>query len=204
MADRANVGSIDALSDFRAKLKTYLHSARSSVSEASSDVQRVQRWVDETKKHEWSMRHKKSRQKLANAKSDLERAKISRPDAHPSMFVDQQRALHRAKGQMEECERKLNAIKRWSRELDREFLIFKGHLNRLDRMLEGDMSRASEWLANLITHLEAYASTPPPRLPEPEGGSEPSTSRRRAALTQQQGDTDEPVLDPDEDSKVDP
>ena len=108
MADRANVGSIDALSDFRAKLKTYLHSARSSVSEASSDVLRVQRWVEETKKHEWSMRHKKSRQKLANAKSDLERAKISRPDAHPSMFVDQQRALNRAKAQMEECDRKLN------------------------------------------------------------------------------------------------
>ena len=202
MADRANVGSIDALSDFRAKLKTYLHSARSSVSEASSDVLRVQRWVEETKKHEWSMRHKKSRQKLANAKSDLERAKISRPDAHPSMFVDQQRALNRAKAQMEECDRKLNAIKKWSRELDREALIFKGHLNRLDRMLEGDMSRASAWLAKLITHLEDYASTPPPRLPEPKGDSESPKSRRRAAPTEPQGDSDEPVLDQDEDPEV--
>jgi len=198
MADRANVRSIDTIADFRSRLTTYLHTARTALSEANSDVMRVQRWVDETKKHEWSMRHKKSRQKLANARSDLERAKISRPDAHPSMFVDQQRAVARAKQELELCEDKLGRIQRWSRELDRESMMFKGHTNRLDRMLEGDMSRASAWLAKLVQHLEDYAATAPPKLPEPQDGTEETTSHRRARPANPQGDTDEPSVDTDE------
>ena len=96
------------------------------------------------------------------------------------MFVDQQRAVARIKSEMEQCEEKLRLIQRWSRELDRESMMFKGHMNRLDRMIEGDMSRASAWLAKLVQHLEDYVTTPPPKLPEPQDDSEPSTSRRRA------------------------
>lgn len=198
MADRANVRSIETIADFRAKLTTYLHTARTAVNEANSDVMRVKRWVDETQKHNWSMRHKKVRQKLANARSDLERAKISRPDAHPSMFVDQQRAVSRTKSEMEQCEEKLRLIQRWSRELDRESMMFKGHMNRLDRMIEGDMGRASAWLAKLVQHLEDYVTTPPPKLPEPQDDSEPITPRRRARPDDPQGDTDEPSVDTDE------
>ncbi|MDG2201258.1 MAG: hypothetical protein P8K80_08775 [Phycisphaerales bacterium] len=198
MADRANVRSIETIADFRAKLTTYLHTARTAISEANSDVMRVQRWVDETQKHNWSMRHKKTRQKLANTRSDLERAKISRPDAHPSMFVDQQRAVARAKLEMEQCEEKLRLIQRWSRELDRESMMFKGHMNRLDRMIEGDMSRASTWLAKLVKHLEDYTATPPPKLPVPQDDTDPTASRRRAPASDPQGDTDEPSIDTDE------
>ena len=193
MADRANVKSINTIADFRARLKTYIDSARTTISEAHTDVLRVQRWIDETQHHHWSMRQKKCRQLLANARSDLERAKISRPDAHPTTFVDQQRALRKAKANLEECEEKLRAIKRWSHELDREGMIFKGHLNQLDRAVEGDLNRAATWLAKLVEHLEAYSSSPPPKLPEPEHSLESTPSRRRAGSPQ--GDSDEPPLD---------
>ena len=201
MADRANVRSIDAISDFRARLKTYIDAARVTASEAHSDVLRVQRWIDETQSHHWSMRLKKSRQQLANARSDLERAKISRPDVHPSTFVDQQRAMRKAKANLDECEQKIRAIKRWSRELDRQGMIFKGHLNQFDRMIEGDMERAATWLAKLVEHLEAYASTPPPKLPEPEHTIEATPSRRRAGS--EKGDPDEPSIDPIEAPEAD-
>ena len=193
MAERANVKSINTIADFRARLKTYIDSARTTISEAHSDVLRVQRWIDETQTHQWSMRLKKCRQLLANAKSDLERAKISRPDAHPTTFVDQQRAVRKAKSNLEECEYKIKAIKRWSRELDREGMIFKGHLNQLDRAVEGDLNRAATWLAKLVEHLEAYSSSPPPKLPEPEHSLEAKPSRRRAGSPQ--GDPHEPSLD---------
>ena len=193
MADRANVKSINTIADFRARLKTYIDSARTTISEAHTDVLRVQRWIDETQHHHWSMRQKKCRQLLANARSDLERAKISRPDAHPTTFVDQQRALRKAKANLEECEQKLRAIKRWSHELDREGMIFKGHLNQLDRAVEGDLNRAATWLAKLVEHLEAYASSPPPKLPEPEHPLEATPRRRRSNPAE--GDVHEPPLD---------
>lgn len=205
MAERANVRSIDSIADFRARLIEYIDIARVSLGEAHSDVLRVQRWVDETKKNEWSRRHKKCRQQLANARSDLERAKIARPDAHPSMFMDQQRGVAKAKNAMEESERKLANVKRWSRELDREAMLFKGSLNRLDRLIEGDLAKAVVWLEKLVEHLQAYVSTPVPRLPKAEFAKEDAASMRRGSLAEpeEQGADDEPAIEPGEIAEVD-
>jgi hypothetical protein len=82
-------------------------------------------------------------------------------------------------------------------------MIFKGHLNRLDRMLDGDMTRASAWMAAMIEHLEAYTAGAPPVLPEPEQDSDDLSPRRRGRTVlddelKEQGDEHEPAIGQDE------
>ena len=179
MAEQANVRSIDAIADFRAALISYIESIRATTSEAKSHVQRMQHWVGETQKLEWTRRKKKGNEQLANARSDLERAKIARPDAHPTMFSDQIRGVERAKQNLAHCESKLVAISRWSRELEREGMLFQGSLQRLTRVVDGDLERCIAWMAALIEHLNAYLKTPPPKLPKAEASDLNQTSSRR-------------------------
>ena len=178
MADQANVRSIDAISDCRAALIKYIPAARVTLGEARSDVLRTQQWVD-AKKIEWKNRLKKCNQLFANARSDLERAKIARPDAHPTMFTDQLRAIEKAKRNVEECEEKLKMNARWARELERESMLFQGSLQRLSRIIDGDLEKGVAWMASLLDHLSNYLQTKAPRLPRAEAADTDSTPHRR-------------------------
>jgi len=202
MADRANVRSIDAIGDCRATLIKYIDAIRIAIGETRSDVLRVQRWVGETKKHEWTARGKKCTQLLANARSDLERAKIARPDAHPSMFTDQLRALDKAKRNVTECEHKLKMIARWSRELERERMLFQGGMQRLARIIDGDLTTATAWMSNLMDHLNNYVQTSAPKLPRAEAADMKTTTARRhgGGHPEQisEGEHDEPAINPSE------
>jgi len=179
MAEQANVRSIDSIAVFRAALINYIESIRATTSEAKSHVLRMQHWVRETQKLEWTRRKKKCNEQLANARSDLERAKIARPDAHPSMFSDQIRGVERAKQALAHSENKLVVIARWSRELEREGMLFQGSLQRLSRVVDGDMERCTAWMAALIEHLNAYLKTPPPNLPTQESAEQDKSTHKK-------------------------
>ena len=200
MPDRANVRSIDAIGDCRASLIKYIDAMRVALSEATSDVRRVQQWIAGTKKQEWTQRARKCTQLLANARSDMERAKIARPDAHPSMFTDQKRAVDKAKRNIDECEHKLQQITRWTRELDREAMLFQASMNRLNRIIEGDLERGTALLGALLDHLDDYIKTPAPKLPRAETMDAPATPASRRAGTpiddQKEGADDECSIGP--------
>ena len=200
MADQANVRSIDAIADCRASLIKYIDAMRVALSEAVSDVRRVQQWVSGTKRQEWTQRGKKCTQLLANARSDLERAKIARPDAHPSMFTDQKRAVDKAKRNIDECEHKLKQITRWTRELDREAMLFQASLHRLNRVVDGDLERGLAWMAALLDHLSNYVNTPAPKLPRADAidADNAKASRRSGTRVEpnEEGDDDEPAIEP--------
>jgi hypothetical protein len=202
MAEQANVRSIDAITDCRASLIKYIEAMRIALSEALSDVRRVQQWVSGTKKQEWTQRGKKCTQRLANARSDLERAMIARPDAHPSMFTDQKRAVSKAKRNIEECEYKLKQIAKWTRELEREGMLFRAGLQRLNRIIDGDLDRGVAWMAALLDHLANYVNTPAPTLPRSESIDQdaPGSHRRGGGLP----DADEPEIGEDDEPAIKP
>ena len=200
MADQANVRSLDAIGDCRTSLIKYMDAMRVALSEAVSDVRRVQQWISGTKKQEWTQRGKKCNQQFANARSDMERAKIARPDAHPSMFTDQRRALDKAKRNIQECEYKLQQISKWTRELDREAMLFQASLHRLNRIVDGDLERGVAWMASLLDHLNNYVNTPAPKLPRADSldaGDAGSTRSRGVQVDpDDEGDGHEPAIEP--------
>jgi len=156
MRDQANVQSIDAIAELRGQIIETSEALSRTLDECVSRTTRLLAWVQGPQLQHWRTQQRKRNQRLASARSDLERAKISRPDADPRSFVDQQRAIRRAKAAADEATEKLKVIAHWSRELDRQVTLFRGGLRPLATAAEADLPKASRWLTELIRHLEGY------------------------------------------------
>ena len=79
---------------------------------------------------------------------------------------------------MDEAETKIANVKRWSRQLEREILLYKGHCQQLARAVEGDLPRAVASLEKMVAALERYVKlAAPAQQPknEPAAGGEPRT-----------------------------
>jgi hypothetical protein len=76
-------------------------------------------------------------------------------DARPSV-VDEKKALDRAMKRLEYAETKLRNTKRWSTELPRQSVIFKGALSGMHTVLDRDVPRVNAMLKRMTEHLEAY------------------------------------------------
>ena len=66
------------------------------------------------------------------------------------------KALDRAMKRLEYAETKLRNTKRWSTELPRQSVIFKGALSGMHTVLDRDVPRVNAMLKRMTEHLEAY------------------------------------------------
>ncbi len=171
MAKKANVTSIDTIGHLRGQVIETSASIRRIVDECVGQVRRAQQWLVNDCARHWQVEARKRDQKLNSALSDLQRARIAQPDADPRSFVDHNRAIRKAKRRREEASAKLQSIKKWTRKLEREEMIFRAQLQRIAQLAEYDLPRAARWLATLESHLQGYVEEPPP-LPTPHQVSE--------------------------------
>lgn len=184
MGEQANVKSIEAIGELRGRFVSTGESIRRILDECLGEVRRTMTWVEGPQLEHWKREARKREQKAASARSDLERAKISKPDADPRSFVDQTRALKRAKDALDEAHMKVRAIKRWARELQRHYMLFQGGIRPLATAAEVDMPKAGNWLRSLEQHLTGYLQVMPP-MPEAELTPAPDgKSYKRAAAEQ--------------------
>ncbi len=162
MRDRANVGAIEAISTLRGKCIQAGEDIRRALDGCLSQSAHVLAWVRGPQTDYWKRQKRKREQKGATARSDLQRAMIAKPDADPRSFSDQHRAINLAKKTIEEADQKLQAIKYWSCELERQLALFRGGISPLANAAEIDLPRASHWLKELAAHLEGYLAVAPP------------------------------------------
>ena len=153
MADEAKVRSVDSLEYFRSSLIVFLSKARKAVSHAEDGVKRARYWVEQEQHTHWMQEHKKRSRKLAQAVQELMTAKMS---SFKDTVMLQERAMRRAKQEVEEAEIKLKCIKRWAREFDRTFDGSVKGLAHLREFLEHDLVRGVAWLEQALRTLASY------------------------------------------------
>lgn len=165
MSKRAHVESVTSISKLRGKVIETSEAINLEVEACLGQVKRVLSWVQGPQLDHWKQQVRKREQKIATALSDLERAKIARPDADPRTFVDQQRAIRRARQAVDEAKEKIKRLKYWGRELEREAMKFRGELQPMSSYGALQLPQAARWLEQLIRHLEGYVATAP-AIPE--------------------------------------
>jgi len=173
MAERADVRSIEALRAFKAALKDFDEAARQSLSEAQSDVMRAAGWLQNDRAIYWKQQLRYRQNRLADARSELMRAEIA--TATRTSGVVERKNVEKWKHAVEEAEHKLEAIKRWLRQLEREATLFKGKCQALARTVEGDFPKAYATLDRLYEALEKYLKLAAPagdRAAMPRGSSD--------------------------------
>lgn len=163
--DAARVTSLESLERFRAGLLEFIDDARNALSEADSEVSRLQVWLDGEQKIHWQQELRRRSEQVARAKSELYRKQVtvSSKDRPPSA-IDEKKALRRAEERLAEAEQKLRRIRHWSIHLGQESNRYRAAVASLAATLDRDLPASAALLKRAILALEAYLHTAPPDL----------------------------------------
>ncbi len=161
MAKQADIQEVQAVSELRGRVVETSETLSRIVDDCNSTMQRFVDWVSRDRATYWKHELRRRDQKIQSARSDLERAKIARPDADPRSFTDQMRALKKARSRLDEAQAKAKACKRWAIELERQALLLRAGLRPVATMAEAELPAATRWLTQLEQHLQGYLSEAP-------------------------------------------
>ncbi len=171
MRQAASVSSINALKDFKRALGTFATVIGTALGEAQSDLQRTTWWVQQDRLTHWQVQKRKRTTQLSQAKSELFRAQVASPDQRVPATL-QRKAVDEAQQRLDEAETKLAHVKRWSRVLEREVILYKGHCQQLARAVEGEVPEALIRLDRMVDALEKYVRIQAPSTDRTEIESE--------------------------------
>src|SRR5438874_8536001 len=194
----ADVRSIAAVIDWRADLTTYGELLAEAMAGVDLEIRRAADWLEEQLAR-WKQAVRACEEEVVRAKAELVQRKFPTWDGREPDCTVQEKNLRLAKARLEHAEEKVETVRRWIGRLPKMIdEMFTGPSRRLKSMLEADLPNAQAALAQRIASLESYAglrpdyapgpsntgSTPPPPLPEVEGGvkagsPEPEQSDKR-------------------------
>jgi hypothetical protein len=157
MGEQIKVADVETIERFRASLLVASETFGLALEEAEGEIERTLAWVESEQPDFWRKRIRKVQDEVVMCKSALFRKQEIKAtaDARPSV-VDEKKALDRAMKRLEYAEHKLRNTKRWTTELPRQSVIFKGALSGMHTVLDRDVPRVNAMLKRMTEHLEAY------------------------------------------------
>ena len=157
MGEQIKVADVQTIERFRASLLVASETFGLALEEAEGEIERTLAWVESEQPDFWRKRIRKAQDEVVMCKSALFRKQEIKAtaDARPSV-VDEKKALDRAMKRLDYAETKLRNTKRWSTELPRQSVIFKGALSGMHTVLDRDVPRVNAMLKRMTEHLEAY------------------------------------------------
>ena len=161
MGEQANIGEVRVVGELRGKVVETAETLSRIVDDCNSTMQRFVDWVVRDRAAHWKNQLRRRDQKVQSARSDLERAKIAKPDADPRTFTDYIRALRKAQAALDEANAKKAACKRWGTELQRQALLLRAGLRPVAAMADAELPMAIRWLQSLEQHLAGYLAQKP-------------------------------------------
>jgi hypothetical protein len=164
MAGTANITSTDAITAFRAQLIVYLGKARPLLEELAGEIIRTRQWLENDQRLHWEHQFRIRTRKLEEARAELFNARLSKLQEATAL---QTMAVQRAERAVRECESKLNAIRKWIRNLEPLTSPLLKQAEQLQTYLATDMTRAVAHLDDVIRALENYADIPSEIKKEP-------------------------------------
>ncbi|MEM7227989.1 MAG: hypothetical protein AAF432_04155 [Planctomycetota bacterium] len=144
--------------EFRTALIAFQDVVKTTLSGATSDVQRAIGWLEHEQVAYWERERRKWTELVARAKSDLYRKQVSSTDGRAS-DADERRNLAKAQERIHQVEAKIERTRQWGRQLEREYMMFRGQCGALLTAAESEMPKAVHRLDSLVEALERYLAT---------------------------------------------
>lgn len=171
----ARVRSIEGLAGLKAALCTFAAEAKEALSAAALEIRRAQNWLDDQHKH-WTAAVRKSEDVVFHAKQELSRRRMMRIGDRPPDCTEQEEALELARRRLEHAEDKLEATRRWQRQLPEAILDYDGPVNQLLGLIDSRLPKADALLSQKIAALEEYV-----RIVTEEASARPPAAHSSAA-----------------------
>jgi hypothetical protein len=158
MSRSARVQSIDALGIFAGALRSFGEEASVALADLEAEVSRAIQWVRYELKEYWTRQIRLAQTEVAEARLNLERKQMFQDPDERRSFWEEKKALEAAQRRLRVGQEKLDAVRRWTRLLDREFMDYKGNVAPLAGWLQADWARGLALLKRLSGTLESYVS----------------------------------------------
>ena len=178
MSQSAKIHSIDALREFKATFCTLTQSARAALDVTRMDIRRFRNWLQCEQLEYWKTQLKRRERDVAEARTLLQRKKLSGGFQQSAPATEEKRLVRRAEERLQEAEQKVRNIKRWTPIVERAIQQFEGNARQLARVLEVDAANGVAVLEQKLSSLSAYVMLGPP------GGraASPSVSNVQATI----------------------
>ena len=157
MNQQARVTSIEAIHQFRAELRRYEEKVRDTLEQLLHESRRAIEWVEGDRSSYWPNEMRKSENRLASARNDLERAKMSKLSDESKDCYDEQKLVELCQMRLRLSEDKIKVVRRWRHLMRHHADELDGKLARLTQYLEADLPKAMAALDRMTRALDKYA-----------------------------------------------
>jgi hypothetical protein len=152
----ARVRSIDALDHLTAAVRAFASEATVALDGLRMDLHRATQWVQCDQKDYWTQELRRSEQAVTEAKLTLERKRMYRIGDQAPSCREEEKTLEAAKRRVAVAREKLEAVKRWSRLLERHSMECRAGIAPLSDWVQTDVPRAVTLLNRMSGALERY------------------------------------------------
>lgn len=176
MAERASVGSVEALAAFKPSVVKFAELTQAALSSVETSATRALDWIVRERRPHLQREIRMLQEEMTRSRTRM----ISRMDPmqdKPTPKVDDRLAYDAAKRRLRDTEAKLEETRRWARQLERAIEEYRGSVSQLGWFVRGELGRAVGALDQMGDALEAYtqlgerrAGTPAPPDAD-EGGT---------------------------------
>ena len=179
----ARVTSIDALKEFKLALASFGEDADAALCSIELEINRFVDWLHYDQMSYWNREVRKRTDKVAEARSDLHKKKLTAMFGNNPSIVDEQVALKRAKVRLEEAEEKVKTVRKWLGIVQHAVNEYEGQAQQLGNVIADDIPRGVAVLGRMIEALEKYTQIAPPShdLAAPSDAGE--SARNAAAVS---------------------
>jgi hypothetical protein len=158
MPQGARVESLQALQALKVALIKFQDLSNSALADADSDISRTQMWLQHEAITYWTGQCRKRKEIVDRCKEAVREKQNFKDSATKSKqsSVLEEKALRAAEARLETAEQRLNNVRRYTRLLEREAMMFKGSVQRFTTAVTLDIPGGVARLENHIRTLEAY------------------------------------------------
>jgi phage-related minor tail protein len=174
MSQFARVESVDALRQFKEALAKFSDAARSALTDADGELQRVLNWVQNEQATYWKAQVQKRHQAVMHARDAVRQKQLFRTELQgKDSAAEEKKALSIAQRALDEAEQKVVATRQWGQKLAQDIIIYRGLSQRMSNQAEIRIPEARARLDRMIAALDAYLALEAPQLaPTGSGGTE--------------------------------
>lgn len=155
----AKVDSIEQIKAFKRALWRFAEVANAALSEAEADAQSTLRWLENDQRSYWALNVRKSQELVSRCEEALRHKRLFKDASGriPSA-VDEEKALQKAKRQLEYAQQRVENVKRYTPRLQREIMLYKGQVQKLSTFVAADIPAAAGKLDKIVETLDAYVN----------------------------------------------
>jgi len=169
---QAKLSRVDALEQLKAAVAAFVDDAKMALGSVEMETRRVVDRLNREQPFYWLQQIKAGRDEFAEAKASLARKRLQKTDNYIPDTSEEEKAVRRAVAKIENAERKLEAIKVWTRRIEQSWNDYQGPSGQLADVVGGTPARAIADLNRLIKAVDAYLQVQAPTAPL-EAGDEP-------------------------------